>query len=146
MEKRNNLILILVLALVGFGCSVPVEWFTIVNATSSDGGTIPSLVATGISGKVDFFNVWTPIWLLVVISGLGLLVDFANLLGVTSIPRLLPMVLLLGPGAYYGMVFMLPHIVGGNQHVTISIGVYLAAIASVIAVAVTVMSGRQKSG
>jgi hypothetical protein len=143
MQARNNLILILALTLVAFVCTLPVEWFTITNATGSDGGVIPSLVVTGMDGSISLCNVWMPIWLLLVISGSGLVIGIANLAGVTTIPRVVPVALLFIPGAYYAEIFLLPYVVKSDQSVTVSIGVFIAVIATVTAAVVMLLSRRR---
>jgi hypothetical protein len=143
MHNRNNLILILVLTLLAFICAFPLQWFTLANATTSDGQNIPSLVVNGNNGSIGLFNLWMPIWLLLAISGAGLIVGFANLAGITTLPRLLPILLLLIPGAYYvTVVIPMWHMDKPGQQLIPSIGVLLAIVATLVAVTVTMLSPR----
>lgn len=143
MQARNNLILILALTLLAFVCALPLEWFTLTNATGSDGEVVPSLVATGMNGSISLFYVSMPIWLLLVISGSALMIGFANLAGVTTIPRVMPIALLLIPGAYYAEVFFLPYELKPDQSATVAIGAVMAIIATVTGAVVMMLSRRR---
>jgi hypothetical protein len=135
MKTRNNKILILAAAVIAFLCAVPLLWFTVTNV-KLDGGAYKALVVcTGINGNLELF-VKVPIWLLLVFSIFATGTTAANILEITSIPKVIPASILIFCGAFY-LITYYPVIILHYTNVSFSIGPIVAIIATIIALAVT---------
>ncbi len=140
------------LGLVLLAVSIPLTWFTVFDAvvTSpnifgafgdsagndafSDLGAMMSSVSTTISvtalnGTIDLF-VELPIWVVVLLGGLGALLALVRSTGRWSVPPVLPLLFLVFGLAHIGMAL---YVIGNSDNGELGFGPFLAAFALLLA-------------
>jgi hypothetical protein len=145
MKTKNNLVVTCSIALLMFLCAIPINWFTLYNATSSFGGILPTLTANGINGTITLLTVQLPIWLLLVICCCATAITMLNTLGVTTIPRIVPALVLLVCGAFYATLFCYAALQSGHDdgpHTVLAGGPFVAMADTLLVLAITALTSR----
>ena len=92
-HQTNNRTAGLLVGILFLLFSLPVGWFTIAHPQVA-GGQVPAFLlptgpvtVTGLTGKLGFFGIQLPIWLVLALGILSLSFTTTNQRGITSLPR-----------------------------------------------------------